>query len=353
MGTDKFRFRPPGCELPPALRWTLARAYGPPESTSRVPALAPAERSRALRWSRSLALVERIATRLPRARAEADLGAETADQMWRARDALAARSLLLQQLLDKTAGRAAELDCPLVALKGIALLESGTATWGGRPLVDLDLLVAPDQAAGLAASLRAIGLHPSGSDERHHLPPLADPRLGELEMHLTLPGLSLGGAAVTPARLRAAGLAEPSERLPSLLLPAPALLAAHLIAHAVDQHGLSPTAYPITRLAADLLDLAAALGMPIERLALDAAPLLGKSVSRREAAAVVALCGQLAAGPDGLSRDTDARALLDHSIAAFTRPAYRRSLRRRAALKALGRGDWRKLRPRSRPATKK
>jgi hypothetical protein len=342
MPANRFRFRPPHFELTPALLWTLARAYAPPDSPWDVVAPGP----RVLAWSRALALSERIASRLPRARTEAEVGGEVAAELWRARANLVARTLLLQRLLEQTAEQASRLDCSLVALKGIALLETEAAPWGGRPMLDLDLLVAASRSNELTTALRGLGMRPSGSDERHHLTPLADPALGELELHLSLPGVSFDGSPITPESLRQADLVTPSARLESLLLPRPELLAAHLIAHALDQHGLSPTAYPVTRLAADLIDLAGAHGRSIGELVAAATPLVARSVSKRELAATTALCNLLAAGADPSSGGADARALLGHTLAAARLPAYRRTLRRRAALRAVGRGDWRKLRPR-------
>lgn len=343
MRADSFRFRPPEIESSAALRWALARAYGPVGPSAAGSSLDPGERRRALDWSKALFVAERIASRVPLAELERDLGHEISAELRSARDSLAARSLLLRGLLDRVAELAAELDCSLVALKGAALLESGHVSWGARPLTDLDLLVARDRGAEVATGLQGLGLRPSGPDERHHLAPLGDGKLGEVELHTALPGLSLDGAELTPESLRQAGLTAPSPRLPALQLPGARLLVGHLIAHAVDQHGWSPAAYPITRLAADLLDLSVSLDRPVAELARGAAPLLDRAVSERELAAIGLLCESLVDDGD-LAGEADAGALLAHTIAAMTRPSYRRSIRRRAALKALGRGDWRKLR---------
>lgn len=334
MHPDSFRFRPPACELPVELIWTLSRAFGPLPG----PALDLERPAQVVPWACRLALRERIASRLPRQDAERELPAEIVDAFWRAREVLAARTLLLQELLDRVAGRAAEIGTAIVAVKGIALLESGAADWGSRPLLDLDLLVAGDRAPDLHRSLESAGLQRSGFRERQHLAPLADPRLGEVELHLHLPGLVVSGKRpATGEDLRRAGLTRPSERLEGLELPAAPLLAGHALAHALDQHGLSPTSYPVTRLVADLIDLAATADHSEVR------GWLRRSVSARELGAAEALRGALDAGEPGAAGE-DGNALLRHTALAFSSPRYRRQLRRRAALRALRRRQWSKFR---------
>jgi hypothetical protein len=347
MRADHFRFRPPECHLEPALRWTLSRAFGLLELTA--PELSEEERARVSGWAKGLSLGERIACRTERAHLVSQLGEGPAESLLHSRDALAARTLLLDRLLEHATTTAAEIACPVVALKGIALLELGASSYGARPLADVDLLVAPERAAELAARLEARGLESCGSDERHHLSPLAHPQLGHLELHLALPGILLEDGATTPKAMDRAGLTTPSERLAGLLLPRTPLLVAHLMAHALDQHAFAPRVYPLTRLIADLLDLADREGRALTDLVDEAQPFLRASVSSRERRACVDLCERLArADEEPLAADDDAARLLAHAVAGLTLPAYRRSLRRRAALRAIGRGDWRKLRPRPR-----
>lgn len=340
MRPDSFRFRPPPHELSAELAWTLARAFGPPP----VRPSAVERPELALRWAAALALRERIAGRLPTLTAERELGVEAAESLRRSRERLAARGLLLRELLTRVCAVAVEIGTGVVALKGIALLESGACAWGSRPLVDLDLLVAAERAGDLQAALEAAGYERSGEAERHHLTPLADPRLGELELHRHIPGLAVAGSRpATAGDLRRAGLTRPADGIDGLELPAPELLAAHALTHTLDQHAFNPAAYPVTRLAGDLIDLAVATGVPVGRLTVEARERLGGSVSARELGAAESLCRALAAG-DPQAAGADGLALLRHAAAAISSPRYRRQLRRRAALRALGRRQWSKFR---------
>ena len=333
MRADSFRFSPPVCELEPELRWTLTRAFGPGPG----PPIVIDRPDRVLGWASTLALRERIAGRNDRTDAERELPTEVVEQLWLAREALTARTLLLRELLGSVCARAVEIGTRVVALKGIALIESELADVGTRPLLDLDLLVDPERATDLARRLKEAGLERTGPGEPHHLPPMADRRLGEVELHLSLPGVSLpGGLPVSPATLARSDHARPAEATVGLDLPSPSLLAAHALAHALDQHGWSPSAYPVTRLVGDLVDLAPAL--PAEPH-----PGIDVAVSVRERRAAQALARALAAGePDG--GGDDAWALLRHTLVAISSKSYRGRLRRRAALRALRRGRWSKFR---------
>ena len=335
MRADRFRFRPPELVIPAELEWTLSRALG--ATPGRPIRLEHPER--VLDWAAALGLRERIASRVSDQDARRELPAGVVDSLQRSKEALAARTLLLQTLLERVANAAVTIGAPVIALKGIALLESGRAPWGGRPLLDLDLLVDTERARELAGALEELGMTPSAPGEEHHLAPLADPRLGEVELHHHIPGLEVGRRRpATAADLRAAGLVRASERLEGLELPAPELLAAHAIAHGLDQHGLSPTAYPITRLIADLVDLDGAGSLGPE-----ARGWLRASTSARELEALLELRSTL--GGDSLpSAERDAGALLRHTLAAISSLGYRKKLRRRAALRALRRGRWSKFR---------
>ena len=56
---------------------------------------------------------------------------------------------------------------PIVPLKGSALLALGLHQGGVRPMSDIDLLVAPDNAAAAAEALDSVGYEPSYSSRRH------------------------------------------------------------------------------------------------------------------------------------------------------------------------------------------
>ncbi len=333
MRVDSFRFRPPPFELPDELRWVLGRAFGPLPDRP-----VPVERPElVLRWARDLVLAERIASRVPRRDVESELPSDAVQVLWRSRDALAARGLLLRELLGQVAGCAVEIGAPVIGLKGIALLESGISSWGERPLLDLDLLVDAREAPRLFEALTAAGLEQVGRGERQHLPPLADRRLGQVELHLHLPGVVVaGGRPAASEALRRANLVRPYERFEGFELPVPDLLAAHAYAHCLDQHGFSPTACPITRLIADLVDLDGCFDETVT------AGWLAPSVSAREQAAAIALRTALCAGEPSEAGD-DGLALLRHTVAAITSERYRNRQRLRAALRALWRRRWSKF----------
>ena len=331
-----FRFRPPGTAEPAELRWVLARAFGPLPG----PPIELTDSTKAARWAGLLGLGERIASRLSRERLRRDLGETGASKLYVARDALAARTVLLQRLVERVATTALEIGASLVALKGIALIESGFAVCGARPLLDVDLLVEPERASALEAALLDSGFAHSAPAEGHHLPSLAVPGLGEVELHLYIPGLARGTHGRVTARLLSAeGLVRPSTRIRGLALPDPSVLGAHALAHGIDQHGLSAKAYPVTRLIADLIDLAASDDWQPEQ----AEPWLRSSVSPRELRAIASLCDVLRAGDLGIAGD-DARALLHHTLAAVTSASYRRRQRLRSVWRALRRRQWWKFR---------
>lgn len=342
LRTDSFRYQPPSFQPGPSLEWTLRRAFGPVDEHPGESPLEPREVERALEWARVLGLLERIADRVPSEVLRRELPEITFESLLQRRDELAARTLLLQELLDVVARSAAKLELPLIALKGIALLEAGYVHYGRRRLVDLDLLTSTDRAEELFEALSDRGFETVGRGERHHLPPLGHPRLGAVELHLRLPGLSFeAGRPATAESLLELGLVQPSPRLGTLSIPNRELLAAHAIAHALDQHGWSPKVYPVTRVVADLLDMADSAVTAL--LTKATSSWIAGAVSPRELTALLDLCAALGSGAlDDL--DSDAGRLLRHTMVAITRPDYRRKLRGRAALRALRRGQWSKVR---------
>ncbi len=239
---------------------------------------------------------------------------------------------------------------PLLALKGMALLESGSVAIGSRPIGDLDVLTSDEGSRRLTPPLEALGMRPTGEPaSRHHDAPLAHPELGLLEIHRRLPALSGNGRRGLSAEdLLASGRCRSLSGPSPASIPEPLVLVAHAAAHALDQHGTSPGIYPLTRVVADLLDLADDEGRSPAALLRDATPLLRRSVSARELRALAELCDGLAAGRP-LDLDADAGALLRHAVAGMTDGDYRRRLRLAAGLAALRRGDWRRLRQRLSP----
>ena len=341
MQPDFFRFSPPPAEVPAAARWALTRAFAP----AGTPVEATAEPDQALEWSRRLGLVERIGYRQGREILENELGA-AAESFVDASRRSAVRLLLQRQGVEQVAQVGTELSAPVVLLKGMALIEAGAVPYGGRPLADIDILVAPEAAEAVAAALAERGFERSEiRDTDFHLPPLTHPALGTVEVHVYVRGVTLpGGERSEAGRLISAELCRPAAGLESVWLPEPPFLAAHAVAHAIAQHGQSPSGYPLLRLLADLQDLARSRqpqARPSELTAV-ADRFLTRSVSPRESAAVADLLRHL--GDNELPRpDRDAGRFLAHVLAAHLDPNYVPSLKVKAFGGALARGDWRKI----------
>lgn len=347
MRTDAFRFKPPSGQLPAAAVDALLRAF----AERSVGARRGAEPRQVLAWASRLGLGPRIAHRLPPEVLARELGDEAAAAaLQRARTEAAARTLVLRRLLQRVAARAERLAVPLLALKGMALLESGSVVIGSRPIGDLDVLTSDEGSRRLTPALEALGLRPTGEPaSRHHDAPMAHPQMGLLEIHRRLPALSGNGRRGPSAEdLLASGRCRSPSGPSRAWIPEPIVLVAHAAAHALDQHGACPRIYPLTRAVADLIDLADEEGRSPAGLLRDATPLLRRSVSARELRALAELCDGLAAGMP-LALDGDAAALLRHVVAGMTDRDYRRHLRLAAGLAALRRGDWRRLRQRLSP----
>jgi hypothetical protein len=140
-----------------------------------------------------------------------------------------------------------------------------------------------------------------------------------------------GRKSATVQDLAAARLLVPAPGFPDgVSVPAPEVLAAHVLVHGVAQHGLAPHAYPGFRLLADLHDLGFG-GPGGGELAQRAGTLVARDVPWTEVEAVRDLCRSLAAGElaplAGDPRGSGQAALLHHLLAGALDPNYRRSLR--------------------------
>ncbi len=250
-----LRFRPPRTPWSAPLAWVLGRAWGPPEGALE----APGDPAEALSLARRLDLSARIAARLGAERLEAELGAEAAEAMRRDRLGAAAVELGWLALAREVARVGAAAGVPVVFLKSMALRLAGRLEDGSRLASDLDVLVPPASAAAFVESLLAGGFRAgSGSGYEHHLPPLFSVGGMALEVHTRLLGVHLGRrrASAEVADLAAAGQLEPLESFEGeSFVPAPPALAAHLLVHALAQHGFAPQAYPTLRWIGDLADL--------------------------------------------------------------------------------------------------
>lgn len=340
MQTDSFRFEPPSVEIPAGVRWSLGRAFAEPGWAAPRDVRPEA----ALSWAATLSVEARIAFRSSPEQVARELREESSRQLFRARHQAVADGMLLQDLLETVAVCGAELDVPLVALRGVALLESGVTAPGSRSFGDLHLLVPVGQAKRLARRLLDEGMQPSArAESTHHLPPLSHPTLGTLRIYRQLQGLSVHGSGdATAEDLIRCGLCRQSPRLGGVQLPLDSIMAAHALAHSLDHHAHTPRICPPTKMLGDLYDLAADEGEEVEPFILGCGRYIRRCVSKRELQAVSDLCHHLAAGsPAAYSGDSGA--LIRHVVAASRDTKYQRSLRRAAWLDALASRDWKKL----------
>jgi hypothetical protein len=136
----------------------------------------------------------------------------------------------------------AELDCPIVLLKGAAYCLGGYPNARGRLFGDIDILVPPDRLADVEIRLMVNGWAPSVTtdyDERyyrkwmHELPPMAHVRRGSvIDVHHTILPPT---ARLRPNPKRIIDGANPLPELPALRVPCPEDLIIHSIVHLVHE----------------------------------------------------------------------------------------------------------------------
>jgi hypothetical protein len=209
-------------------------------------------------------------------------------------------------------------------------------------MADVDALVREQDARPLARALAAVGFVGGGEEYPHQLPALTHPHLGSVELHRHLPGVRGGMGRRRFATLDdvdRAGLLAPWPGMPAgALLPAAALLTAHLLAHGLAQHGFRPTAYPPLRLIGDLIDLGIGEEGGRELLA-ESAALLSPAVAASEARAAATAATRLAAGDTAVVLAAiPAGVLLRHLLGGVLDPGYQRSLKLRELVDPLGEG---------------
>lgn len=340
MQADSFRFRPPPVEIPTGVRWALGRAFaGPGWHAPRG-----VDAQEAVSWATTLGVETRIAFRSSPEEVSRELEDDSAQELFRSRHQAVADGMQLQDLMDIVAICRAELDLPLVVLRGMALLESGVTAPGARPLGDLHVLVPAGQAKRLARRVLEEGLRQSPKTESsRHLPPLTHPTLGTLRIYRQIHGLSAHGSGnATAEDLIRCGLCQDSPRLGGIKLPINKVIAAHAISHALDRHGRTPQICPPTRILGDLYDLAADAGEDVADLLASCGRYIRRSVSKRELQAVSDLCRHLAQGSAEALRG-DPGALIRHVVAGSREPKYQRALKRSTLFGTLKRQYRRKL----------
>jgi len=315
------RFDPPTLELDGVTLWVLQRAFGPPD----LEVAPPADPGAAVACAGALGVATRIACRAAPLALARELGANLAAACeFQARKVLTA-TLAYDALASRVARHAAELDHPVVYLKGYALHAGGRATPGSRPIGDLDLLVPEDRARPFHDALRGDGfVAAQGAANEQHLPPLAAPGWGVVDVHFSMRGVCDPSGLWLDAT-RVLGAPGAAELRPGAWVPGPTLLAAHALAHAIEQHGTNPRPYPLLRVVADLQDLlpntaAWEAGMPSLRAWLHPTLLPAEVEGARE------LTLALAAGRVPRDPDTGAARLLAHFVAHALDTEYRSSL---------------------------
>jgi hypothetical protein len=169
--------------------------------------------------------------------------------------AVVGREALLERALVLVLEQAEALKVPCVLLKYAALARMGVLRPGARSASDIDVLVPHGSAQHLQATLVRSGYREVGLPESaHQLAVLQDPNGAFVELHVHLPGVTLGPGKpfATADDLIGAGLTRPSG---NALLPDPAIVTAHAIVHGLVQHARAPHGYSALKTFADLADL--------------------------------------------------------------------------------------------------
>lgn len=327
-----LRFRPPQLVVTKELEWVLKRAFEPTPMRLNCPGP-----QAAVVLSNALGVGARIASRNARSVLEDELGTPEVRRLLAALGAALLGNETLLRTTREVSEAAADLGVPIVVLKGMALHLTERTPPGARWASDVDILVAQENLAPVAAALEKRGYRPDpgGPPCDHQLPGFQRGPGENVDVHRFLPGVRLPGqrAFVDFAALESNGLLAPRPMLPgSSFVPADAVLAAHALVHGISQHGFAPQSYPMLRMVCDLVDLG--VGSPSAAATWTRATALTEGhVSAVEADATWTLCKRLTSAaplPSVLPRDRDpADALLAHVLAGALDPVYRDSLRLR------------------------
>jgi putative nucleotidyltransferase-like protein len=251
VGVRALDFRPPTFKLDAELEWILRRAFGPTEWTPSGPISGQKLVNEALR----LDVASRIAARQPRELLERELGSAAAQRLREQYVGTVAREALLDRALNLVLEQAEISRVPCILLKYAALSRMGILRVGARVASDIDVLVPQASAQQLQIALIRNGYRDVGlAESAHQLAGLQDPNGALIELHVHLPGVTLGpGQPFAGADdLISAGL---TLQAGNALLPDPAIVTAHAIAHGLVQHARSPHGYSPLKTFADLADL--------------------------------------------------------------------------------------------------
>jgi hypothetical protein len=337
-----IRFRPPEIRLTDDLQWALKRAYGPMDHL-----VLGGNQVTRFELAKRLGVLSRIANRCDLNLLSAEIGHE---QTALARSALAAqamRGLALKALEDLVLGVAERARVKVLLLKAAAMKRLGFASPTTRQALDLDILVHPDQLDELCAALDKTSLHRRQMREAQHQPVVFESRWGvSVELHVHLPYVRLvsAGKPVTLQDIEELSLVRHTDGGDSwVLLPSMDLLVAHLIAHGIVQHGLTPRMYPSMRLVSDMVDLG--LGNN-PQLGLDAHRWIRHDVSQTEVGAIAEVAAFLTQGnsSDIWNKNSSGSRMLNHFVAAALDSKYRARLDLRRIIQSLSEdGAWRTI----------
>ncbi|HWZ92722.1 MAG TPA: nucleotidyltransferase family protein [Polyangiaceae bacterium] len=244
-------FRPPLFALDAELEWVLQRAFGALtwSPTSHL------DGKTAVDAALRLDMAGRIAARQPRELLEKEMGSDAAQRLREQYIGIVAREALLEHALQQLLEQAQAAAVPCILLKYAALNRMGALRVGARSASDLDVLVPQASARHFQGLLVQNGYEEIGLPESaHQLPALQDRNGALIEVHVHVPAMTLGRGQpfATADDLIAAGLTRPSG---SALLPDPAFIAAHALAHGLVQHARAPHMYSALKAFADLADL--------------------------------------------------------------------------------------------------
>jgi len=327
-----FRFQPPVHQVTAEERWCMLRAFA--TRTTPAPEVDP---GLVVGVARNLGLATRIVGRLGPTALQAQLGEEGGRALMHEYAVALGQAPALARAAKAVAEAAAEIDAPLVLLKRAALVALSLVDDAQREGVDVDVLVAEYRVAALQARLISGGWR-SGETwpADHQAAPLTDPNGTMVELHRFVPGLRVG-AGQREARLmdleRAGGIVVLADWPGRVFAPTRDVLAAHALAHGLDQHGLAPASYPLSRMLADLADLEEVGFIPDWE---SVARWTGGSLSREEVLAAFELVASLRRGQEPSS--PNATALLHHVLVAASDPSYHVSLSQRALVRQLTSG---------------
>jgi hypothetical protein len=267
----------------------------------------------------------RIAARHPRSLLEREMGPEAAHRLREQYVGIVGREALLDRALELLLQQAELSNVPCILLKYAALNRMGALRPGARSASDIDVLVPRSSAQPFQNALLRNGYQEVGLPESaHQLAPLRDPNGGLLELHTHLPGISLdpGQPFVGADELIAAGL---TLRAGNALVPSPAIVTAHALAHGLVQHASAAHMYSALKTFADLADLQEAGHGAFE----EAGPFLTGAMTEGDLSSALILARALQHGNLVTAMTGATGALLRHALASQLDRSYAARLRLR------------------------